>query len=160
MTGPLAWHASTHAGRDTLVLEGDITEDADLDGLRAALRTATELDTSAVRRINSCGVRDWMAFLSAAEAEGKDITLHRCAVPLVSQLNMIANFRGHCTITSVMAPFVCGACDHELTEEIALDGTERERIQNPPPCPACGAAAMEFDDLEEQFFAFLDDERA
>lgn len=110
-----------------------------------------------VERINSCGVRDWVLFLQGLEAQGNSVHLIQCSPVVISQVNMVRNFcgaRGH--VVSFQAPYFCETCDREHRETFltsALGPTPSAPIAL---CENCGEP-MQFDDLEESYFAFLKD---
>lgn len=112
------------------------------------------LDLAGVRRINSIGVRDWVAFMRTLV--GRAVAFRRCSSTVISQLNMIHGFRGHAHIESFMAPYVCDACGHE--REYLLDAHGLHGAGRAVPalaCPAC-RSPMCFDDIPDRYLAFLD----
>jgi hypothetical protein len=152
----MRWSIQDDLSARRLVLAGAITEEADfsfLDALRGAERVAIELGD--VEQINSCGVREWIHFVTRLSAAALPAELVRCSPAFVRQLNMISNFRGSAQVRSVLAPYYCEGCGHEETVEVALP-----EGQDPPPlaptvtCPRCGGEA-EFDDLINTYLAFL-----
>jgi len=141
-------------GTTRLSFKGDITEAARFDGV-GPLAGAVVIDLSAVRRINSSGVREWVMFIRAVPATAQ-ITYERCSPAFVTQAGMISDFLGAGRIRSLFAPYACEACG--ATAELLLD-VEKDlapaRGRAPPrACEKCGKP-MVFDDLEESFFAFL-----
>ncbi len=138
-------------------VSGVIDEDNGLEEATQDLREGEILvvDCSKVRRINSCGVRDWVNWLMGLEARSVRIILLDCSVEIVEQINMVHNFVGSGKIKSIYAPFYCDACDEEL-----IDLLEVAEIRDPsaihPPCPSCGRPT-ELDHVVEQYFAFLED---
>jgi anti-anti-sigma regulatory factor len=77
-------------------LAGVIDEDSALDEAGRQVRPGEILaiDTSEVTRINSCGVREWVNWLSRLEAQGARVVLVGCSVHIVDQINMVHNFVG------------------------------------------------------------------
>ena len=154
---PFSWKVEARNGDSLRVaLRGEIDENADFSELRAHLRGNVELSLEGITRINSCGVREWVNFVRDLGAI--DLTFVACSPAIVTQLNMIYNFRGAARVRSFYAPYVCDACGHE--DEKLLD------VQNQFPsgphrvpdyaCEQCGAA-MEFDDLPERYLSFLNE---
>ena len=87
----------------------------------------------------------------------KDLIFTHCSPAIVTQLNMICNFRGPARVRSFLAPYVCERCSHE--EEKLLDVEShfpnRDFRKVPKfPCERCGAE-LEFDDLPERYLSFL-----
>ena len=113
-------------------------------------------DTAQVTYMNSLGVRAWCEFLRQARIQGYEF--HACSMPFVLQASMVRDVIGRGTVTSFFAPFHCITCDHQ--EERLLQSAAILASNLQPPvfkCPNCGGA-LEFDDLPERYFAFLQDE--
>jgi hypothetical protein len=154
-------------GRTVVELYGEIDENADFSELRRRLAGAVTFHLADVRRINSVGVREWVNFVRelvspASGGRVTDLTFSHCSPAIVTQLNMIYNFRGQARVRSFLAPYACTACDAE--EEQLLDvalhfaGPGPMKGKKPPsfPCERCGGA-MELDDLPERYLSFLSD---
>jgi anti-anti-sigma regulatory factor len=137
-------------------LDGSINEDNRLQERMTPLSGRKILvHLGKVERINSCGVRDWVRWLQGLEAQGNSIHLVQCSPAIISQVNMVRNFcgsRGH--VVSFQAPYFCETCDREYRETF-LASAVGARPQAPVAlCESCGEP-MQFDDLEESYFAFL-----
>jgi len=139
-------------GGRRLVIGGDFTEESDFGPAAAQARGEVEVDLGAVRRINSSGVREWVGFVRAAGKAAR-LTLHRCPVSFVSQMNMISNFVGGARVHSVLVPGLCSGCG-AAREELALVADLRAGRRDLPPCGACGGA-VELDADESEYFSFL-----
>jgi predicted Ser/Thr protein kinase len=137
-------------------LEGAIEEDADLRWV--FLRDeAICLDLSSIKRINSMGVRCWLDAFRARHSSAS-VTFERCSPALVSQLGMIPAMTQGVVVASVMAPYFCESCDNESLELVDCS----EVVDRQPPervCTMCGKR-LEFDEMPEQFFAFMLDDEA
>jgi DNA-directed RNA polymerase subunit RPC12/RpoP len=134
-------------------LAGEIDEHVDFSPLLAKLSGHAVFDLARVRRINSQGVRAWIDFLR--DVPVRTLVFRRCSPAVITQVNMIANFRGPATIESFLAPYVCDACGEEA--EHLIDVAEQRRRGGAVPavaCPKCGAA-MQFDDVPDRYFSFL-----
>jgi hypothetical protein len=140
-------------GKERFELAGEITEESDFAPLVQSLPSASTLDLAEVRRINSCGVREWLNFVTALSKAGKQIVLERCSVPMVAQMNMITNFRGEARVVSIFAPYHCPSCDEDHDKLIDLAGNNEPELEGAVPCPKCGEG-MEFDELPESYLAF------
>ena len=134
-------------------LSGDITENTDFGGLLSQPSAALVFDLSGIRHINSCGVREWINFVTELKRAGKSLELERCSVPIVNQLNMISNFRGGARVRSIYTPYYCAECDREHPQLMDVSAGVAPAVPE-VACPDC-QAAMEFDDLPEAYFAFL-----
>ncbi len=151
--------ASVHA-RDEVTyvkLAGVIDEDNDLAGLAEKLRAGTAvIDVAEIERINSCGVRDWVNWLGKAEQSGARVVLIECSPAIVAQINLVNNFTGQGVVKSFYAPYFCPSCD---LEKVLLVETRDMVGQHPFKAPSCRCdecdGPMDFDDMEESYFAFL-----
>jgi hypothetical protein len=146
---------------DTLVeFFGEIDENADFGELRRRLQGNLVFHLAEVRRISSCGVREWVNFvrelgqpLPGGDGVVTELVFTHCSPAIVTQLNMIYNFRGNARIRSFYAPYVCEQCGQE--EEKLVDVPTHGRQEIPVfACSQCGST-MEFDDLPERYLSFL-----
>jgi anti-anti-sigma regulatory factor len=154
------FHSELHTreGVNYLKLGGVIDEDNDLVTLESKLGAGSlVINLAEVDRINSCGVRDWVNWLGRVEKNGARSILVECSPPIVSQINLVHNFTGAGVVKNFYAPYFCPRCEKE---KLLLLET-RDLVQNGPPftapmcrCDECDGP-MEFDDMEESYFAFL-----
>ena len=150
------WQVVRDGERTRVVLRGDFTEATRFDELYPAMVGRIVFDTAQVTYMNSLGVRAWCEFLRQARIQGYEF--HACSVPFILQASMVRDVVGRGTVTSFFAPFHCIGCDHQ--EERLLQSAAILASSHEPPvfkCPSCGGA-LEFDDLPERYFAFLEDE--
>lgn len=154
---PLAWRIRERPGVTTVEFVGEIDENADFADLRRRLRGPVAFQLGEVRRINSCGVREWVNFVRDLP-HVTELAFSHCSPAIVTQLNMIYNFRGRAKIRSFYAPYVCEACGREAEQLIDVPtqvAPRGERLALPSfACPDC-QAPMEFDDLPERYLSFL-----
>jgi hypothetical protein len=138
-----------------IIFSGLVTEEADFTDLIKALPTDRRIiiDTHRIRRFDSTGIREWVRFINRVAAPGSDVTLDRCSVPMVLQLNMIANMGGHARVTSLMVPYYCEACGNSAEKLLVIEPGTDPVIAEEAECPSCGEV-MEFDDLPESYLAF------
>ena len=149
------WQVVKDGERTRVVLRGDFTEATRFDELLPAMVGRVVFDTAQVTYMNSLGVRAWCEFLRQARIQGYEF--HACSVPFILQASMVRDVIGRVTVTSFFAPFHCIGCDHQ--EERLLQSAAILASSLEPPvfkCPSCGGA-LEFDDLPERYFAFLDE---
>ena len=145
-------------GGKRLTFTGIIDEDSDLGvWIKADAGTTLHFDLRGIRRINSCGVREWV---NAVKALGDKVKLvyEACSIPIVEQLNMIANFAGNGRVVSFLAPYVCESCDCEHEELVDVATHFAGKTELSPPvvkCSECGEP-MEFDEDEDEYFLFLE----
>jgi hypothetical protein len=152
----LAWRIKERPGFTTVEFTGEIDENADFSELRRQLKGAVVFKLGDVRRINSCGVREWVNFVRDLPDVGELVFTH-CSPAIVTQLNMIYNFRGAASVRSFFAPYICDSCNRE--EEKLLDVATHfpsKEVDRVPAfsCEKCGEP-MEFDDLPERYLSFL-----
>lgn len=151
-----------------ILLEGSIDDAADvLSVLDHAKKNSLVLDLGGVRFINSIGVREWIRMLAAAAKQDISLTLHRVAVVMVHQLNLVPATRGG-TIMSFMAPYICEECDLEVELEVTPAEVKAARTSSATIAPERPSApelqnrncrecknALELRDPPEIYFAFL-----
>lgn len=146
-----------HRGDVTYVkLSGVIDEDNELADLSDKIPEGTAIiDLGDVERINSCGVRDWVNWLSRVEQGNTNVVLVECSPAIVAQINLVNNFTGDGAVKSFYVPYFCPECDEEkvlLVETADMGPTPHE----PPTC-RCDECdlVMDFDDMPDSYFAFL-----
>lgn len=152
----LSWRIKERPGFMIVEFCGEIDENADFNDLRRRLKGSVVFHLEEVRRINSCGVREWVNFVRDLPGV-TDLTFTHCSPAIVTQLNMIYNFRGDAGVRSFYAPYVCESCN---TEEEKLLDVETQfpdgKVEMVPvfECERCHQM-MEFDDLPERYLSFL-----
>lgn len=149
------WQVVKDGERTRVVLRGDFTEATRFDELLPHMVGRVVFDTAQVTYMNSLGVRAWCEFLRQARIQGYEF--HACSVPFILQASMVRDVIGRGTVTSFFAPFHCIGCDHQ--EERLLQSAAILAANLEPPvfkCPSCGGA-LEFDDLPERYFGFLEE---
>jgi predicted Ser/Thr protein kinase len=147
--------ADCQGGRTTYRLKGEINETSDL---RPVFSTAGEvkLDLSQVTRINSVGLRVWVDAARLRPADQR-MVFDRCSMAMVSQINMIPLLTEGVQVRSILAPYHCPHCDVEAMEVL----TVRELERGVAPLRTCTTCRhpMQFDDIPEEYFAFVEAER-
>jgi len=150
------WQVRTDGDRTRVVLRGDFTEATRFDELLPAMVGRVVFDTAQVTYMNSLGVRAWCEFLRQARIQGYEF--HACSVPFILQASMVRDVIGRGTVTSFFAPFHCIGCDHQEERLLQSAAILASNLELPVfKCPSCGGA-LEFDDLPERYFAFLQDD--
>lgn len=155
-TASLSWRIKERAGFTTVEFSGEIDENADFSELRRRLKGAVVFHLANVRRINSCGVREWVNFVR--ELPGvTDLTFSHCSPAIVTQLNMIYNFRGGAQLRSFYAPYICENCNTEEEKLLDIESQFPDgQVADLPEftCETC-SEPLEFDDLPDRYLAFL-----
>ncbi|MCC6996129.1 MAG: hypothetical protein IT370_16085 [Deltaproteobacteria bacterium] len=152
----LSWRIKERPGFTTVEFFGEIDENADFAELRRRLKASVVFNLAEVRRINSCGVREWVNFVRDLPGV-TELTFTHCSPAIVTQLNMIYNFRGGAKVRSFLAPYVCENCNTEEDKLLDVHTHFPTRDTKKMPeftCEKCGEQ-MEFDDLPERYLSFL-----
>ena len=151
----LSWTIEVVGDVTRIRMVGEITEASDFLSLLDGLPERGVIDLEGVRRINSAGAREWVNFTEGLQKRGRSVTLDRCSVAFVHQMNLISNFRGHSKVLSCLAPYFCGKCNKEHPITIDLSTGSAPVLADALACPDCGSQ-MEFDDLPEHYLSFMD----
>lgn len=145
---------------DIIYFMGDINEDSEISLANLVDQVVKDsvFNLKDVTSINSCGVRAWINFLREVEKKNLSIVFEECTPEVVSQINMIPNFKGRSRIRSVYASYVCENCDFqnlELFKEGENLPTSLEEEIAEVKCPKC-QSTMEMEELEEEFFSWIE----
>lgn len=154
----LTWTIEEREGSMIVKFSGEIDENVDFSELCKGLHGKVVFDLAGIRRINSCGVREWVNFVRDLPGVSELVFID-CSPVTVTQLNMIYNFRGRARILSVYAPFICETC--EVEDQKLLDMATLfpgGKITDLPEylCPRCNQP-MVFDDIPERYLSFVMD---
>ena len=156
MSAKLRTAVETEGDTSIVKLTGFIDEHNRLKQLADEITATTAMiDLSGVERINSSGVRDWVNWIAALEANGTKPVLVRCSPAIVAQINLVKNFTGGGAVKSFLVPYRCRECDEEKT--IVVETSEMTSPEAAPPscnCIVC-SRPMEVDEMPESYFAFL-----
>jgi ABC-type transporter Mla MlaB component len=144
---------------EKLSLFGPINEDAEvhLPKLIQALGKNVIINFKQVESVNSCGVRAWITFMREIEKD-RSIIFEECTPDIVSQMNMIPNFKGKAVVQSVYASYTCSSCGHSqrtLFEKGKNLPTSAADGGGEVKCEKCGKPT-EMDEIEEEFFAWVE----
>jgi anti-anti-sigma regulatory factor len=141
-------------------LGGVIDEDNELGDLVDKIPTGTAvIDLGEIERINSCGVRDWVNWLSKLENNGTRSVLVECSPAIVAQINLVNNFTGNGVVKSFYVPYFCPECDEEKV--LLVEAADMGPPPHEPPTCRCDECdlVMDFDDMPDSYFAFLSNQR-
>jgi anti-anti-sigma regulatory factor len=141
-------------------LGGVIDEDNELGELVEKIPTGTAvIDLGEIERINSCGVRDWVNWLSKLETNGTRSVLVECSPAIVAQINLVNNFTGSGVVKSFYVPYFCPECDEEKV--LLVEAGDMGPPPHEPPTCRCDECdlVMDFDDMPDSYFAFLSNQR-
>ena len=141
-------------------LGGVIDEDNELSDLVDKIPAGTAvIDLGEIERINSCGVRDWVNWLSKLETSGTRSVLVECSPAIVAQINLVNNFTGSGVVKSFYVPYFCPECDEEKV--LLVEAADMGPPPHEPPTCRCDECdlVMDFDDMPDSYFAFLSNQR-
>ena len=141
-------------------LSGVIDEDNELADLTDKIPGGTAvIDLGEVERINSCGVRDWVNWLSKIETNQSDVVLVECSPAIVAQINLVNNFTGAGVVKSFYVPYFCPECDEEKV--LLCEAGDMGPPPHEPPTCRCDECdlVMDFDDMPDSYFAFLSNQK-
>jgi ABC-type transporter Mla MlaB component len=143
----------------TVFLSGVINEDASLllKQLQSEVSSEQKLrfNFARVKTINSLGVRAWVTFLRAIDDGGREIFFAECVPDVIMQINMIPSFQSKAKIESFYVNYISPETDKSHAILIYSKDLKEGQIPPPPKCPDSGEL-METEELEEEYFAFLD----
>ncbi|HEX4417708.1 MAG TPA: hypothetical protein VH165_07405, partial [Kofleriaceae bacterium] len=141
-------------------LGGVIDEDNELADLVDKIPVGTAvIDLGEIERINSCGVRDWVNWLSKLENNGTRSVLIECSPAIVAQINLVNNFTGNGVVKSFYVPYFCPECDEEKV--LLVEAADMGPPPHEPPTCRCDECdlVMDFDDMPDSYFAFLSNQK-
>ena len=141
-------------------LGGVIDEDNELTDLVDKIPAGTAvIDLGEIERINSCGVRDWVNWLSKLETNGTRSVLVECSPAIVAQINLVNNFTGNGVVKSFYVPYFCPECDEEKV--LLVEASDMGPPPHEPPTCRCDECdlVMDFDDMPDSYFAFLSNQK-
>lgn len=142
-------------GLTSIKISGSIDEHVDLRKEIGAMPARVNIVCREISQINSLGVKAWIDFFSKAASSRIQFTFSECPPPIVEQLNYITNFSCNGQVVSVSVPFICENCHKELRGTVKSEDLKKVAYKLPPiKCPKCNAKAF-FDDVPEEYFAFL-----
>ncbi len=143
-------------GRRHIWIRGEIDEDFDASQLRGAFTSDVVLHLEDVRSISSCGIREWISFMSDLP-KGIKLEFEKCSIAITRQFGMLSNFRGPGVIRSFYAPYYCDECDEETERLLVVDADFSQGGVPVAPerqCDDCDCK-LEFDGVERVYFSFL-----
>jgi hypothetical protein len=136
-------------------LAGSIEENVSFDQLIGAPPAELHVICKEVTRINSVGVKSWIKYFQSAQAKGTKLLFQDCSTAIVEQINLISNFTAGGAVESIYVPFSCQTCKSELVGLFKADDLKKLQFKLPElKCTKCSGKAV-FDDIPEEYFAFL-----
>jgi len=144
-----------HDDRLIVQLQGPLENSFDFERAIGPVKGELVLACSGVPRINSEGVKAWIQYFESLKEKGTQFSFIECSPAVVQQISAISNFACGGKVKSIQVPYVCTKCRHESV--VLFETADLKKSGNSIPdtaCPKCGGQSV-FDDVEEEFFAFL-----
>tara|TARA_B100000749_G_scaffold280771_1_gene278574 strand:+ start:59662 stop:60135 length:474 start_codon:yes stop_codon:yes gene_type:complete len=140
----------------TMHLKGHMDEDVKLDQVDFEEVKCLEIDFEAVASINSCGIREWIKWISELHG-GLELIYKNCPKFIVDQINMIAGFLpDNGRVQSFYVPYYSEDSDREKMI-LFTEGKEytSNSINAPETIQDESGEEMEIDVIESKYFRFL-----
>ena len=147
------------SGASIVKLAGALDEGSELPDLADKVGNGGKLliNLSGVERVNSIGVRDWIAWLAALDARGVRPALVQCSPQVVAQMNLVKDFASTAFVKSFQVPYRCEECAKYVLQVINLSEMEGRPGKAPAqPCDVCGKPMSFAEDAN--YFAFVPDQ--
>lgn len=136
-------------------LTGSIEENVNFDQLIGPPPADLYVSCKEVPRINSVGVKAWIRYFQQTQSNGTRLKFFECSTAIVQQINLISNFTCGGVVESIYVPFSCTNCKAELVGLFRSEDLKKVHLKVPElKCTKCGGKAS-FDDIPEEYFAFL-----
>ena len=136
---------------------GTLDEDAKLPNANFSSATSINFDFGGLTSINSCGIRDWIKWISYIKPSTR-VTYSNCPKIIVDQINMVDGFLpASGKVVSFFVPYFCENCDDVennlfSTSEVVTAGGVK--IPKSTKCSKCGGET-EIDIIETKYLKFL-----
>ncbi len=136
---------------------GTLDEDAKLPNINFSFVTTVNVDFGGLNSINSCGIRDWIKWISHVKPSTK-ITYSTCPKIIVDQINMVEGFLPVSgKVVSFFVPYYCENCDdveNTLFSTADVGPATGKPIPQATKCSKCGKDT-EVDIIESKYLKFL-----
>lgn len=153
--GKLDVKMSKAADKLVVHMAGTIDEDVDFTQYNIAGNPAVEVELGGLKSINSCGIREWIKWMSTAGAS--PVSFSNCPKVIVDQINMVDGFLPSTgKVNSFYVPYYN---DDSGSEKNVLFryGTEFGDGNVTPPASVKDEQGneMEMDVIESKYFKFI-----
>lgn len=124
----------------------------------SAVLKSIRFDLGHVRRMNSCGVREWILLMERMPA-AFPLTFLNVNELMVEQATMLPGIFGKrgAQVLSFHVPYHCASCNSDVSVVIEPKDVRRDDGSPHAPekkCSKCGGN-LDFDGIEEEYFDFL-----
>ncbi len=153
---PFEWQLSRDGDRHIVSLFGYLRSISDLGPL-SVLRGDLVFNLRAFHGFRSDNVQRWIEFVRSLE-HARTLSLVECPIPFVQLAGRIPALVEGQEVISFYAPYTCERCHLESPQLITVKEAFPEGEPLLPPrffCSVCEGSLL-FDDLPEQYLAFLD----
>lgn len=153
--GKLDVHINKNGEKLNLKMSGTIDEDVDFQQYNLSGAGQIEMDLNGISSINSCGIREWIKWISTGSAA--KITFNNCPKVIVDQINMVDGFLpANAIVSSFFVPYYNEESGSEKNILFRLGHEFKDGTVTPPSVVKDDAGeAMEMDVLESKYFKFI-----
>ncbi len=139
----------------TVQLNGTIDEDVDFSQFNLSDNGQVELELEGVKSINSCGIREWIKWVSSAPSA--QIVYKNCPKVIVDQINMVDGFLpSNGKVQSFFVPYYNDDAGSEKNVLFSFGQEFSEGgIQPPAEVKDAEGNEMEMDVIESKYFKFI-----
>ena len=135
-------------------MAGTIDEDADFSQFQVGGAKQIEIDLSAVKSINSCGIREWIKWIGGGS--GASIVYNQCPKVIVDQINMVDGFLPtNAKVQSFFVPYYNEESGAEKNVLFTYGKEFKEGSVTPPAVKDEKGQVMEMDVIESKYFKFI-----
>ncbi|MGE0633734.1 MAG: hypothetical protein AB7O96_15075 [Pseudobdellovibrionaceae bacterium] len=136
-------------------LVGVIDEDVDFAQYNLTPYKKIDLDLSGIKSINSCGIREWILWMSTAK--DASVVFNECPKIIVDQINMVQGFLpANGRVQSFQVPYYSEESDEEKNILFTFGKEFDDTGVHPPANIQCSKGTpMEMDVLEARYFKFI-----
>ncbi len=132
--------------------DAGFAEQINTEGIKTLQITCRNVDL-----ITSLGAKVWIQYFGSIKKQGIAVEFYQCSYAVIEQINLIKSFRLSGKVISMLVPYACSRCHHEFSELQTTDALRSLHFQTPKrTCPKCHTSeGAVFDDIEEEFFGFM-----
>ncbi len=138
-----------------ITMSGIIDEDVDFSIYKISEAKKVEIDFKNIKSINSCGIREWIKWLSLNKTG--ELSFINCPKIIIDQVNMVDGFLP--SNGKVLSFFVPYYNDENGTEKNVLFSYGKEftdsAVMPPQKVLDESSAIMEMDVIESKYFKFI-----
>lgn len=154
MSSKLELNVEISADEVEVKLKGIIDEDSDFGKATNLNAKSYIFDFKEIESINSCGIREWINYLTSI-SDDANIIYRNCTQVIIEQMGMVKGFvREGASVESLFAPYFCEDCDDEFKHHLKVTEVQDKKAPQ-VKCPSCGGENTEFDAIEAQYFSFI-----